>query len=114
MLFVHGRDHVNPCNNLLGILKFENIYGLEVSLFTHKVKNNKSDSPAVLLNIFTPPSEIHSRNTRYATNQNFFIHQYAVLMVHVYLHLNLSTAKIWESVPLELNRFPYNACQKVV
>ena len=72
MFFAHGREHVNPYYNLLGILKLENIYRLKVSLFTYKLKNDKSNTPAVLLNILTPASEIHSYNTRYIANQNFF------------------------------------------
>ena len=51
MFFAHGREHVDPYYNLLGILKFENIYRLKASLFTHKLKNDKSNTPAVLLNI---------------------------------------------------------------
>ena len=63
MFFARDREHVDPYYNLLGILKFENIYRLEVSLFRHKRKNDKSNSPAVLLNILTPASETHSYNT---------------------------------------------------
>jgi len=48
MFFALGREHVNPYYNLLGILKFENIYRLKVSLFTYKFKNDKSNTPAVL------------------------------------------------------------------
>ena len=44
MFFAHGREHVNPYYNLLGILKLENIYRLKVSLFTYKPKNNKSNT----------------------------------------------------------------------
>ena len=68
----NGREHVTPYYNLLGILKFETIYRLKVSLFAYKFKNDKSNTPAVLLDILTPASEIHSYNTRYASNQNFF------------------------------------------
>jgi len=64
MFFAHGREHVNPYYNLLRILKFENIYRLKASLFTYKFKNDKSNNPAVLLNILRPASEIHSYNTR--------------------------------------------------
>ena len=56
-VLAHGRDHDNLFSNLLGILKFENI-----SLFTYKIKNDKSNTPAVLLNILTSPSETHSHN----------------------------------------------------
>ena len=72
MFFAHGREHVNPYYNLLGILKLENIYRLKVSLFTYKLKNDKSNTPAVLLNILTPASKIHPCNTSYITNKNFF------------------------------------------
>ena len=59
IFFAHGREHVNPYYNLLGILKLENIYRLKVSLFTYKLKKDISNTPAVLLNILTPASEIH-------------------------------------------------------
>ena len=72
MFFTHGREHVNPYYNLLGILKLKNIYRLQVSLFKYKLKSDKSNTPAVLPNIHTPVSEIHSYNTRYVSNQNFF------------------------------------------
>ena len=63
MFFAHGREHVNPYYNLLGILKLKNIYRLQVSLFTYKLKSDKSNTPAVLPNILTPVS---------VSNQNFF------------------------------------------
>jgi len=106
MFFAHGREHVNPYYNLLGILKFENIYSLiKVSLFTYKFKNDKSNTEALLLNILTPASEIPSYNTRYAANQNFF-------RPSVRTNYGISTFKffptqIWESVPPELKCFPY-------
>ena len=58
MFFAHNRERVNPYNKLFGILNLENIYRLKVSLFTHKFKNDKSNTPSVLLNILTPTSEI--------------------------------------------------------
>ena len=36
MLFAYGRERVNPYYNLLGILKFENIYKLKISLSLNK------------------------------------------------------------------------------
>jgi len=86
MFFAHGREHVNPLI-IFGFLNIGNIYMLKVSLFTRKLKNDKSNTPAVLLNILTPSSEIHPYNTRYAANQKISLsHQYAPIMV--YLHLN--------------------------
>ena len=34
MFFAHSRDYATPYYNLLGILKFENVYKLKVALFT--------------------------------------------------------------------------------
>ena len=77
MFFAHGREHVNPYYNLLGILKLENIYRLKVLLFTYKLKNDKSNTPAVLLNILTPASEIHNM----LRIKSSLSHQYALIMV---------------------------------
>ena len=72
---------------IFGFLNMGNIYRLKVSLFTHNLKNDKSNTPAVLLNILAPSSEIHPYNARYAANQKISLsHQYAPIMV--YLHLN--------------------------
>jgi len=49
MIFVHRRENVNPYYNLLGILKFENISKLKISFFSYKIKNDKSNTPVVLL-----------------------------------------------------------------
>jgi len=110
MFFAHGREHVNPYYNLLGILKFENVNRLKVSLFTHKLKNDKRDIPSVLLNILTPASEIHSYNTRYAANQKFF--KPSVRTNYGVSTFKLSAIKIWVSVPSELKRFPYMLFKK--
>ena len=105
LFFAHGREHVNPYYNLLESLKFENIYRLKVSLFAHKFKNDKSNTPAVLLNILSPSSEIHSYNTRYAAHQNFF--KPSVRTNYGVSTFKFSAVKIWESVPSELKCFPY-------
>ena len=104
MFFAYGREHVNPYYNLLGILKLENIYRLKIALFAYKIKNDKSNTPVVLLNILTPASEIYSHDTRYVANQNFF--KPSVRTNYGTSAFKFSAVKIWESVPLELKRFP--------
>ena len=87
MFFANGREHVNPYCNLLGILRFENIYRLKVSLFTYKFKNDKSNTPAVLLNILTPASEILTHIILGMLQiKTALSHQYAPITV--YPHLN--------------------------
>ena len=110
IFFAHGREHVNPYYNLLVVLKLENIYRLKVSLFADKLKNDKSNTPAVLLNIPTPTSEIHTYNTKYVTNQNFF--KPSVRTNYGMSTFKFSAIKIWESVPPEFKRFPYMLFKK--
>ena len=69
IFFAHGRESAGPYYNLLEILKLENVYRLKMSLFILKIKNNKSNIPAVISDILTPASEVHFHNTRYAANQ---------------------------------------------
>ena len=104
-VFAHGREHVNPYYNLLGILRFENIYKLKISLFTYKIKNDKSNTPVVLLNILTLAAEIHSHNIRYVANQNFF--KPSVCTSYGISTFKFSAVRICESIPLELKLFPY-------
>ena len=81
MFFTHGREHVSPYYNRLGILKLENIYILKVSLFTHKLKNDPSNTPAVILNILRDSFIPGMLQTKTSSR-----HQDALIMV--YLHLN--------------------------
>ena len=72
-------------------------------------KNDKSNTPAVLLNILTPASEIHSYHTRYAANQNFS--KPSVRTNYGISTFKFSAVKIWESVPPELKSLPYSTAQ---
>ena len=79
MFFARGRENASPYYNLLGILKLENIYRLKVSLFTYKLKNDKSNTPAVLLNILKPAfTHIIPGMLQIKTSLS---HQYALIMV---------------------------------
>ena len=40
MFFAYIRDNAKTYYNLLGILKFENVYKLTVALFMHKILND--------------------------------------------------------------------------
>ena len=105
MFFAHGRENVNPYYYLLGILKIKNIYKLKISLFTYKIKNDNSKTQVVLLNTRTPASEIHSHNTKYAANQNFF--KLSVITNYGISASKFSAVKILESDQQDLKRFPY-------
>ena len=67
--------------------------------------NDKSNTPAVLLNILTPASEIHPYTTRYAANQNFSKPPVQTNYYGIYT-FKFSAVKICKSVPLEFKRTP--------
>jgi len=67
---------VSQCNvdayyNLLGILKYENVYKFKVTLFTHKILNGSTNVPTIFHGALTRAPEIHTRSTRFASNLNF-------------------------------------------
>ena len=70
--FAYRRDRAVSYFNLLQILTFGNIYKFKLALFIHKSKNHPTNIPAVFSGTLTLVSEVHSYNTRFATNFNSF------------------------------------------
>ena len=60
-----------PLYQKLNILKFRNIYCLEVIKFMNKHKNGKL--PALFNDYFTLTSKVHNHMTRQASKNNFFM-----------------------------------------
>lgn len=75
-----------------------------------KIRNDNSTNLFVLLIILTPASEIHSHNTRYVANQNFF--KPSVRTNYGISALEFSAAKIWEYVQDDFKCFPYIVFRK--
>ena len=71
MFFAHSKDSATPYYNLLGILKFENVYKLKVALFTHKILYGSTNISTIFQRSLTRASEIHTYNTRFASKLNF-------------------------------------------
>ena len=65
------RCHITPVYKSLNILKHHDIYKLELAKLTHKFHHEML--PTSLKYLFQKTTEVHCHNTRYATNQNYFI-----------------------------------------
>ena len=63
MFFAHSRDSAAPYYNILGIIKFENVYKLKVALFTHQILNDSTNISTIFHRSLTRASEIHTYNT---------------------------------------------------
>ena len=68
----HSRDNAMSYLNLLQILTLDNIYKFKLALFIHKIKNDPTNIPTILSGSLTLASEVHSYNTRFATNSNIY------------------------------------------
>ena len=72
IFFSHNRESSTPYFKLLDIhvLHIYNIFRLKISLLTHKISQNEANIPEVFQKYLINVSDIHSHNTRYASNLN--------------------------------------------
>ena len=98
MFFANNRDNAVPYFSLLEILSLENTYKFKVALFTH----------TIFKGTLTPASEVHSYNTRFVSNHNF----YRSRIRNSYEAATFAFAgfKVWENIPSrsKLKTPPYN------
>ena len=104
------KPYRSTCNKNNVSLQLKARVNANMRLVAYKFKNDKSNTLAVLLDILTSASEIHSYNTRYASNQNFF--KPSVCTNYGTSTFKFSATKIWESVPLEFKCSPYMLFKK--
>ena len=106
IFFAHARESAGPYYKLLGILKLDCIYKFRMSCLTHKIKTRTGSIPDVFSDILTPVNHVHSYNTRFANNLNFFRPRVSTNMGKS--TYRFSSPKIWESIPLRIKSLPYN------
>ena len=58
---------------LLDILNIDSTFKLKISLLAHKISQNEANISEVSQNYLIKVSDIHSPNTRYASNLNFHV-----------------------------------------
>ena len=72
-VFSHNRESSAPYFKLLDILNINSIFKLKFSLLAHKILQNVANIPEVFQNYLVKMSDIHSYNTRHASNLNFHV-----------------------------------------
>ena len=108
--FAYSRENASPYYNLLGILKFENMYKFKVALFTHQILNDSTNIPTVFHRTLTQASEVHTYNTRFAANLNF--HRPKVNNNYGSSTFSFVTSKFWEIIPTDFKKLPYTSFYK--
>ena len=107
MFFAHSRDNATPYYNILGILKFENVYKFKVALFTHKILNGSTNISSIFHRTLTRASEIHNHNTRFASKLNF--HRPKANNNYGTSTFAFVSSKLWETIPTNIKRLPYTS-----
>ena len=110
IFFAHSRDSAMSYYNLLEILTLENIYKFKLALFIHKINNDPTNIPAIFSGTLTLASEVHSYNTRFATNFN--IYRPSISNNYGATTFSFLASKVWESIPSELKKLSYNRFYK--
>ena len=107
MFFAHSKDSATPYYNLLGILKFENVYKLKVALFTHKILYGSTNISTRFHRSLTRASEIHTYNTRFASKLNF--HRPKANNNYGTSTFAFVSSQLWETIPTNIKRLPYTS-----
>ena len=88
------RDRATPFYKKLKILKIVDIYKLETAIFMYKYRTNKL--PAGMNNLFQETSQVHTKCTRTANLNNYFIPFYRTNRLQN--SIQYQGAKLWNSI----------------
>ena len=81
---------------LLDILNIDSTFKLKISLLAHKISQNEASIPEVSQN-YLVKVDIHSHNTRYASNLNFHVPR--VRSNYGKHTFKFAITKTWEEIP---------------
>ena len=106
----HSRESSAPYFKLLDILNIENTFKLRISLLAHKISQNVANIPEVFQNYLIKVSDVHSYNTRYASNLNF--HVPCVRSNYGKHTFRFAITKTWEEIPTKIKTLSYHKLKK--
>ena len=88
------RDRATPFYKKLKIQKIVDVYKLETAIFMYKYSTNKL--PAGMNNLFQETSQVHTKRTRTANQNNYFIPFY--ITNRLQNSIQYQGAKLWNSI----------------
>ena len=96
---------VTPLYLKLGILKISDLYTLETAKIMHQ-HAKQNILPRTFSMYFNPLTNIHSRQTRSKTNQNFYVPKFSTNRCQK--SFKFQGTKVWNSFPSELRYQPFS------
>jgi len=109
MTFSNYDAQVSPIYKRLNFLKAQDIYKLELAKLMHKFHDGLL--PSIYNGLFQRSSDLHNCNTRYASNQNYFIPS-----VHSNIGKKLISYKggvIWREINAKYKNLPFHPFKKL-
>ena len=98
IFFANKRESPAPYFTLLGILKLESTFNLQIAGLVHKIQFQKKETPPALSDLVQLASAVHNYSTSYATNQNLCRppsrSNYGLARCRVV------ASQIWEAIPI--------------
>ena len=110
IIFANKRESPAPYFTLLGILKLESTFKLKIAGLVHKIQSEKKETPPALYDLVQLASAVQNYSTRYATNQN--IYRPPSRSNYGPTRFRVVASKIWEAMPIEVKRLPFNTFKK--
>ena len=110
IFFSHNRESSAPYLKLLDILNIDSIFKLKISLLAHKMSQNEASIAKVFQNYLVKVSDIHSHNTRYASNLNFRVPR--VRSNYGKHTFKFAITKTWEEIPTKIKTLSYHKFKK--
>ena len=101
---------VHPTPNFQSILNIDIIFKIKISLLAHKISQNEANIPEVFQNYLVKVSDIHSHNTRYASNLNFHVPR--VRSNYGKHTFKFAITKTWEEIPTKIKTLSYHKFKK--
>ena len=109
IFFANRRENPSPYYKLLGILKLDNLIKFKTATFVSQIRN-RDEIPELFLELLVPVSSVHSYNTRYASQDNYY--QPAARTNYGKFSFKFFASQLWETIPVFLKSLPFNSFKK--
>ena len=111
IFFSHNKESGAPYPKLLEYThNIDIIFKIKISLLAHKISQNEANIPEVLQNYLVKVPDIHSHNTRYASDLNFHVPR--VRSNYGKHTFKFAITKTWEEIPTKIKTLSYHKFKK--
>jgi hypothetical protein len=100
IFFANRHENPSPYYKLLGILKLDNLIKFKTATFVSQIRNRGNEIPELFSELLVPVSSVHSYNTRYASQDNYY--RPAARTNYGKFSFKFFASQLWETIPVFL------------